>query len=78
MRRLSPTLIYIVLLVIVGIAAYANSLDNQALFHHTPDPYRDSVLDNSMLNSRPLLGKVLTGHHFKIVSRTSKAPCPID
>ena len=46
------------LLIALGVATYAASLGNRALFHHAADPYIAPVLDNSMVQSFPLLPKL--------------------
>jgi len=50
-----------VLLALLGLGIYASTFRNAALLHHVPDPYRDPVLGNTMLNSYQLLPKVFTG-----------------
>ena len=51
----------VVLLVVLGVAAFANSFGNSALFHFAPSYYTDAVLDNSMLRSPQLFPKIFTG-----------------
>jgi len=60
-RRRYRAALSVAVLAVLGIAVYANSFNNTALFHHVPDAYRDAVLDNTMLRSSSLLPKIFTG-----------------
>ena len=59
-RRLGTAAIIAVILVGLAAAAYANSVNNRALFHHVPNPFGDPVLDNTMLRSYRLFPKIFT------------------
>jgi len=48
-------------LLVLALAAYANSIGNTALLHHLPSDVTDPVLDNSILRSVRLLPKTFTG-----------------
>ncbi len=50
-----------VALVVLGAIAWSNAFGNRALFRHVPDPYRDPVLENSILRGRGLMGEVFGG-----------------
>jgi len=52
--------VLVLLLVVLGILAYANSLPNTALFRHAPTPYTDPILQNSILRSSRLFPKIFT------------------
>jgi len=59
--------VFLLVLMALVAAGYANTLGNTALAHHVPDPYRDAVLDNTMLASRALLPKLFT-HQFLLAT----------
>ena len=56
--RFSGVWVPLLLIAGAGLAAYGNTLQNRALFHHVPHAYGDPVLDNTMLKSFSLLPKV--------------------
>lgn len=59
-KRRYATPLLALALIGVGIAAFANTLGNKALFHHVPNTYCDPILANSILQSPPLVHKVFT------------------
>ena len=54
-------LVSVIVLVVLGIAAYANSFNNKALFHHVPNVFTTPILHNSMLRCPKLFPKIFTG-----------------
>ena len=60
-KRFSTSSVTVVLLVLVGLALHASSLNNTALLKHVPDPYRDPPANCTLTMNTHLFTKLFTG-----------------
>lgn len=59
-RRGLRVALAVVVLLVLALIAYANSLQNTALFHHEPNVYADANLDNALLRQPKLFSRIFT------------------
>ena len=59
-KRYVPVVVCLMVLLALGIGAYADSFGNKALFHHVPDVFGTPILDDTLFRSSELLPKIFS------------------